>query len=136
MFSKSDSPETITMWNKYVTRQGLTHFLRQVLRYLSGFCCGLSRYRSKYAFEKEPLLPTTTPKDSRQSIHNEAQDQQCVYVMRHGHRQDEEDELWSLQSQHPWNPPLSAKGRLQAREAGRNMKNKSIDVVITSPFLR
>lgn len=40
---------------------------------------------------------------------------QRLYVMRHGHRQDEEDEVWHVSAGRPWDPPLSAKGREQVR---------------------
>ncbi|GLC35762.1 hypothetical protein PLESTB_000491600 [Pleodorina starrii] len=62
--------------------------------------------------------------------------EQNVYCMRHGHRQDEEDEVWHLTAARPWDPPLSAKGRQQAREAAAQFKSKNIDYVLTSPFVR
>lgn len=36
-----------------------------------------------------------------------------VIVMRHGHRQDEQDPVWHRTAQRPWDPPLSKKGREQ-----------------------
>lgn len=36
-----------------------------------------------------------------------------VIVMRHGHRQDEEDPYWHQSAKRPWDPPLSARGRAQ-----------------------
>ncbi|PNW84963.1 hypothetical protein CHLRE_03g165900v5 [Chlamydomonas reinhardtii] len=62
--------------------------------------------------------------------------EQNVYVVRHGHRQDEEDDCWHVHASRPWDPPLSTKGRQQAREAGQLFKEKNIDYVLTSPFLR
>ncbi|MEW5309627.1 MAG: hypothetical protein WDW38_001504 [Sanguina aurantia] len=56
--------------------------------------------------------------------------------MRHGHRQDEEQRSWHEFAEHPWNPPLSALGRKQARAAGEKMKALGIEYIITSPFLR
>jgi hypothetical protein len=38
-----------------------------------------------------------------------------IIVMRHGHRQDEEDAFWHHHARRPWDPPLSAKGRVQVR---------------------
>lgn len=42
---------------------------------------------------------------------------QVVIVMRHGHRQDEEDEHWAGTAPRPWDPPLSLRGRQGAQEA-------------------
>jgi hypothetical protein len=38
---------------------------------------------------------------------------QLLLVMRHGHRQDEEDPEWDTTAARPWDPPLSALGRRQ-----------------------
>ncbi|GLI68835.1 hypothetical protein VaNZ11_013378 [Volvox africanus] len=62
--------------------------------------------------------------------------EQNVYCMRHGHRQDEEEDVWHISAARPWDPPLSAKGRQQAREAATQFKSKNIDYVFTSPFVR
>ncbi|KAI8465994.1 MAG: histidine phosphatase superfamily [Monoraphidium minutum] len=56
--------------------------------------------------------------------------------MRHGHRQDEADPTWSRVATRPWDPPLSTKGRTQAREAAAAMRDLGIDLVVTSPFKR
>ncbi|KXZ56348.1 hypothetical protein GPECTOR_1g308 [Gonium pectorale] len=49
---------------------------------------------------------------------------------------DEENETWHLSAARPWDPPLSAKGRQQAREVAAQFKSKQIDYVLTSPFVR
>jgi hypothetical protein len=41
-----------------------------------------------------------------------------VVVMRHGHRQDEQDPVWHRTAKRPWDPPLSVKGREQVRAGG------------------
>lgn len=41
--------------------------------------------------------------------------EQQLLIMRHGHRQDEEQRSWHETAEHPWNPPLSALGRQQVR---------------------
>lgn len=59
-----------------------------------------------------------------------------VIVMRHGHRQDEEDSFWHQTAARPWDPPLSVKGRVQANDVASKLGGHTIDVVITSPFRR
>ncbi|KAG2499249.1 hypothetical protein HYH03_002828 [Edaphochlamys debaryana] len=51
-------------------------------------------------------------------------------------RADEEDDCWHVDADRPWDPPLSEKGRQQAREAAAQFKSKEIDYVLTSPFVR
>ncbi|KIZ06034.1 hypothetical protein MNEG_1928 [Monoraphidium neglectum] len=60
----------------------------------------------------------------------------AVTVMRHGHRQDELDATWSRVATRPWDPPLSIKGRSQAREVAAAMRDLNIDIIVTSPFKR
>lgn len=67
-----------------------------------------------------------------------------ILVMRHGHRQDEADPTWTRVAARPWDPPLSDKGRMQARDAALALVRGGgggggvarIDVVVTSPFRR
>lgn len=59
-----------------------------------------------------------------------------VVVMRHGHRQDEADLTWTHGATRPWDPPLSTKGRTQAREAAGGVCGLQVDLVVTSPFKR
>lgn len=63
-------------------------------------------------------------------------DSQYVLVMRHGHREDEQDSEWHLKASRPWDPPLSDQGRKEARDSGVELKKIDVDFVITSPFLR
>jgi broad specificity phosphatase PhoE len=54
--------------------------------------------------------------------------------MRHGHRQDEADPVWHRSARRPWDPPLSAKGRAQAREAaGDRIRRSATPVPGASP---
>lgn len=41
------------------------------------------------------------------------EEEQMMVVMRHGHRQDEEDPAWHVAAERPWDPPLSQQGREQ-----------------------
>lgn len=50
---------------------------------------------------------------SASSAGQDTDGEQHLYVMRHGHRQDEEQRSWHQFAEHPWNPPLSALGRKQ-----------------------
>ncbi|KAF8065954.1 Slc25a24 [Scenedesmus sp. PABB004] len=59
-----------------------------------------------------------------------------IIVMRHGHRQDEEDPCWSQAAARPWDPPLSVKGRVQANAAFEHLADYAVDAVLTSPFRR
>eukprot|EP00245_Coleochaete_scutata_P010395 TRINITY_DN362_c0_g1_i1.p1 TRINITY_DN362_c0_g1~~TRINITY_DN362_c0_g1_i1.p1 ORF type:complete len:321 (-),score=42.50 TRINITY_DN362_c0_g1_i1:96-1058(-) len=63
---------------------------------------------------------------------------QSLIVMRHAERLDEVDATWATTTDRPWDPPLSERGRMQAWELGRNLKDEGMDItrVITSPFLR
>jgi broad specificity phosphatase PhoE len=61
---------------------------------------------------------------------------QLLVIMRHGHRQDEQDQTWTETAERPWDPPLSTKGRSQAKEAAYAMRELGIEHIITSPFVR
>ncbi|KAF5829727.1 hypothetical protein DUNSADRAFT_15574, partial [Dunaliella salina] len=64
----------------------------------------------------------------------------AVIVMRHGHRQDEDDDSWSATAPRPWDPPLSLRGRKGVQEAAAALAQQQsklqIDYIVTSPFLR
>ncbi len=53
--------------------------------------------------------------------------QQLLWVMRHGHRQDEEDDAWIATTPRPWDPPLSSRGRQQVRRAERRAGAGALD---------
>eukprot|EP00879_Flechtneria_rotunda_P015311 GHRR01016005.1.p1 GENE.GHRR01016005.1~~GHRR01016005.1.p1 ORF type:complete len:322 (+),score=98.43 GHRR01016005.1:3358-4323(+) len=59
-----------------------------------------------------------------------------LIVMRHGHRQDEEDSFWHQTAKRPWDPPLSMKGRVEAAAAAAKIGDLLVDYVISSPFKR
>ena len=59
-----------------------------------------------------------------------------VLVMRHGHRQDEADATWTRVAARPWDPPLSSKGRVQARDAAPALRAAGVEVIVTSPVRR
>lgn len=65
---------------------------------------------------------------------------ELVLVMRHAHREDEDNEDWSDTAARPWDPALSPHGRAQAKEAAQNLvaaqSQLKIEYVVTSPFLR
>ena len=58
-------------------------------------------------------------------------------VMRHGQREDEVNEDWySLNPKRPYDPPLTEKGKAQARAAGKVLAGRGVSVIVSSPFLR
>lgn len=59
-----------------------------------------------------------------------------VWLTRHGLRQDSEQINWHATAERPHDPPLSAAGRLQAKETGRFLRDKGIERIYCSPFLR
>jgi len=64
------------------------------------------------------------------------QNYQSFFIVRHGHRQDEEDPDWPKTTDRPWDPPLSAQGRVEAKRAADRFKDWNIDIIVCSPFLR
>eukprot|EP01061_Rhynchopus_euleeides_P039550 TRINITY_DN67860_c0_g1_i1.p1 TRINITY_DN67860_c0_g1~~TRINITY_DN67860_c0_g1_i1.p1 ORF type:complete len:270 (+),score=115.50 TRINITY_DN67860_c0_g1_i1:217-1026(+) len=65
---------------------------------------------------------------------------QHVYVVRHGEREDDVNEEWTALSDRPYDPPLTATGRLQAAKRGDHLLSQPEEarpvVVVTSPFKR
>ena len=41
--------------------------------------------------------------------------EQKIWVMRHGEREDEVNDAWAAESERPYDPPLTSKGRGQVR---------------------
>lgn len=121
-------------------------------------CCG-PQFSSKFRHyaeevELDPLL-VGGPKDSLQApvaqsmaggtnlnhlSDGSAKGPCLVLVMRHAHREDEDDEAWPIMAARPWDPPLSQLGRRQAKEAAQLLAAQQgelqIDFVVTSPYLR
>jgi hypothetical protein len=58
---------------------------------------------------------------------------QNLFVLRHG-----EEEAVSSDSERPWDPPLSERGKLQAWRVGRDLRldDWNITRIVMSPFLR
>eukprot|EP01059_Diplonema_ambulator_P026491 TRINITY_DN4377_c0_g2_i1.p1 TRINITY_DN4377_c0_g2~~TRINITY_DN4377_c0_g2_i1.p1 ORF type:complete len:272 (+),score=42.85 TRINITY_DN4377_c0_g2_i1:45-860(+) len=65
---------------------------------------------------------------------------QWVYTVRHGEREDAVNDDWCKYSDRPYDPPLTADGRQQAKEVGQKLLERSDDeipsVVVSSPYLR
>ena len=75
-----------------------------------------------------------------QRAHVSTPQQQYVYVVRHGEREDDVNDKWTELSDRPYDPPLTATGRLQAQSratylAGLPEEERPV-VVVTSPFAR
>jgi broad specificity phosphatase PhoE len=62
--------------------------------------------------------------------------QQTVWITRHGNRLDFVDPRWYLTAPHPFDPPLSEDGLVQARKLGQRLKPEGIARIYSSPFLR
>lgn len=59
-----------------------------------------------------------------------------LYFVRHGLREDFENESWRETAENPWDPPISACGREQAADIGAFFAEKTIHGIFSSPFLR
>ena len=59
-----------------------------------------------------------------------------IWLTRHGNREDFIDETWRERSERPFDPRLSADGREQASALGRRMRDTSLEIIYSSPFLR
>jgi broad specificity phosphatase PhoE len=61
---------------------------------------------------------------------------QTVWIARHGNRLDFVDPRWYLTAPHPFDPPLSEDGLVQACKLGERLKPEGIARIYSSPFLR
>lgn len=59
-----------------------------------------------------------------------------VFLVRHAERIDFVDPRWSESAEHPYDPPLSPNGLIQARDLARRLGREKIDHIISSPFMR
>lgn len=61
---------------------------------------------------------------------------QTVWISRHGNRLDFVNPDWFLTAKHPYDPPLSDDGFIQAQRLGQRLKGEKIAHIFSSPFLR
>ena len=61
---------------------------------------------------------------------------QTVWIARHGNRLDFVNPDWFLSAEHPYDPPLSDDGVIQAQQLGQRLKGENIAHIFASPFLR
>lgn len=64
------------------------------------------------------------------------QQNQTVWIARHGSRIDTEIPDWDSKAQNPYDPWLSPRGIQQAHDLGRRLRSESIGCIYSSPFLR
>jgi len=60
----------------------------------------------------------------------------CVFLTRHGEREDHVNPKWYLNAVNVFDPPLSERGFRQASELGQRLKSEGITHIIASPFTR
>lgn len=121
----------------------LLRWVKSILSYIHRLFCGptaLGDAQSSTQLllhnDRQASLHTSHHLSAPPSLSYASSDTQLMLVMRHGHRQDEEQHDWHLSATRPWDPPLSKLGRRQARLAGTQLQNQGIQIVITSPFVR
>ncbi|YAI82502.1 MAG: histidine phosphatase family protein [cyanobacterium endosymbiont of Rhopalodia sterrenbergii] len=61
---------------------------------------------------------------------------QTVWIARHGNRLDFVTPEWFNTAEHPYDPPLSEDGIIQAQQLGKRLKSENIVHIFASPFLR
>jgi broad specificity phosphatase PhoE len=67
---------------------------------------------------------------------NNRAEQRTIWLVRHGLRQDFVQKDWGQTAARPYDSPLAKQGRLQAKETGLFLKDKNVEVIYSSPFLR
>ncbi|KHN83335.1 Protein UBASH3A -like protein [Toxocara canis] len=68
----------------------------------------------------------------------DALERRTIWVVRHGQRIDNIDKTWKLHAPRgAWDdPPLTCRGKQQAKECGERLARERIDVIVCSPFVR
>lgn len=61
---------------------------------------------------------------------------QIVWIARHGNRLDFVHPEWFDTAKHPFDPPLSDDGIIQAQQLANRLKGEGINHIFASPFLR
>ena len=65
---------------------------------------------------------------------------QYVYCMRHGEREDSVNKEWIKLTDRPYDPPLTAQGRMDAKATAQEILKREREewpsTIVTSPFLR
>lgn len=61
---------------------------------------------------------------------------QIVWIARHANRLDFVNPEWFNTAEHPYDPPLSGDGLMQAKELGKRLQLEKIKHIFASPFLR
>ncbi|KAJ5073391.1 phosphoglycerate mutase family protein [Anaeramoeba ignava] len=59
-----------------------------------------------------------------------------IWIIRHGERIDDVDENWEKTAKNKYDPTLTENGKQQAFKTGKRLKNESISLIFSSPFLR
>lgn len=64
--------------------------------------------------------------------------ERTVWIVRHGHRADFEDDAWRDNAEQPHDPPLSAEGLAAAIALALDIETAGLEIhhVVSSPFLR
>lgn len=62
--------------------------------------------------------------------------EQQIWIVRHGNREDFLNTNWSKTAERPHDPGLSPDGEVQAREVGMGLRDKKVDAIYASPYLR
>lgn len=59
-----------------------------------------------------------------------------IWLLRHGMREDFKRPEWRAAAERPYDPPLADEGRVQARDTARFLRDRGVEVIYSSPFLR
>ncbi|KAG6544246.1 hypothetical protein Mapa_014349 [Marchantia paleacea] len=99
---------------------------------------GLTPAISELKEEASLSRPVAGESSAEESNPGEKPYMQNLFVMRHGERRDDADELWVESAPRPWDPPLTEKGKYQAWIVGKRLRKEGWNItrVLVSPFLR
>ena len=70
------------------------------------------------------------------AVHAAYTSRKCVFLCRHGIRQDYKDLEWVPNAKYPHDPPLSSEGVQQAKDIAKRLRHENIDLIVSSPFYR